>query len=167
MRFIPDIVIVVFAYLVSTSAMASGLIDGFRSFRWGSEPTSSMFKTDKNANMQGYQAQDEDKTVLGFQADFISYYYYGGGLCRVEISWWPQPVGKLNQLQSSLEKHWGKPAKLDLGTGTRNMEWISSSGITSGHFLAMDDTKNTSQWFITIIVQGRECSKSAIESKGL
>lgn len=148
-------------------AYANGPADGFRSFRWGSEPTGSMYKTESKANMQGFMAYDEDKNVLGIQADFITYYYYGGGLCRVEVAWWPRPTSTLNHLQASLEKHWGKPAKSVGSSGTRIIEWLSDTGATSGSLLAMDDANNRDLWHITILIQGRECSKSAIEGSGL
>jgi hypothetical protein len=74
-----------------------------------------MYKTDQKANMQGYQARDEDKNVLGYQADFITYYYFGGGLCRVEVAWWLQEIETLKKIQVGLEKYWGKPVKSDEG----------------------------------------------------
>lgn len=153
--------------LMCACAYAKGPTDGFRSFRWGSEPTSSMFKTEQKANMQGYMAHNEEKNVLGVQADFITYYYFGGGLCRVEVAWWPRDTSMLNQLQATLEKQWGKPVKSDGSIGTRIYEWLSDSGATSGSLLAIDDAKNKNLWHITILIQGRECSKSAIEGSGL
>lgn len=126
-----------------------------------------MYKVEPKANMQGYMARDEDKNVLGVQADFITYYYLGGGLCRVEVAWWPRDVSMLNQIQAGLEKHWGTKAKSDSGSGTRIVEWQSDSGSTVGSLLAIDDSKNNNLWHITILIQGRECSKSAIEGSGL
>lgn len=152
---------------ICASVYAKGPTDGFRSFRWGSEPTNSMYKTERKANMQGYMARDEDKNVLGVQADFITYYYFGNGLCRVEIAWWPRDLSMLNQIQTRLEGYWGKQVKSDGSSGTRIIEWISDSGMTSSSLLAMDDAKNKSLWHITILIQGRECSRSAIEGSGL
>jgi hypothetical protein len=167
MRIFLGLLIVLLSISSSSQIYAAGMTDGFRSFRWGSEPTSSMYKTDNKANMQGYMAHDEDKNVLGVQADFITYYYFGGGLCRVEIAWWPRKITMFNQIQAGLEKHWGKPSESDGSGGTKIIRWVSESGITSGSLLAMDDAKNNSLWHITIIIQGCECSKSAIDGSGL
>lgn len=167
MRLFPQLTLLCVGFLVNSAIYAAGLNDGFRSFRWGSEPTTSMFKTEPKANMQGFMAQDEDKNVLGIKADFITYYYFGGGLCRVEIEWWPREISVLNHIQTSLEKNWGNPVKSDGSSGTRTIEWLSESKITSGSLLAMDDAPNKNLWYITIILQGRQCSKSAIEGSGL
>lgn len=163
----PRLLAAFLALAVTTTTLAAGPPDGFRSFPWGSGPTSSMLKITPKANMQGYLSPNEDKNVLGLQADSITYYYFGGGLCRVEIAWWPLEVTALNSIQTNLEKYWGKPISKDSSSGTRIIKWLSESGATSSSLLAMDNSENVRRWYTTIIIQGRECSKSAIEGSGL
>ncbi len=138
--------------LFSGQIMAEGLSDGFRGLRWGSEPLSTMYKSDKKANMQGYMRQQEDLSILGAKASDIYYYYYGGGLCRIEVSWWPQSPETLNTVMVSLEKTWGQPLKKLDGNGLYDREWLSSTGITNGIFIAQEDVRTPKDdWFINII----------------
>jgi hypothetical protein len=162
------VAILIFAFLPSARVFAQGMSDGFRGFKWGSEPTSTMFRTERKANMQGYMMRNDDLNVLGAKANDINYFYYGNGLCRVEISWWPQERTTLDLVKKRLDNAWAKPAKSEEGRGLYNLEWVSATGITSGHFLALEDVRTPQEdWLITIIIQGRQCSRSAIEGGGL
>lgn len=155
-------------FVAVSPVAAEGLSDGFRGLRWGSEPLKGMVEVQEKANMQGYVRLDEDLMVLKRQAFMISYYYYGGGLCRVEVGWAFQEQNALDQILGGLKSAWGKPATEKILQGLYNVEWISKSGITSGTFLAIDDTRTPKDdYLITLIVEGRECAGSAKERRGL
>ena len=154
--------------LLSAATFAAGPNDGFRGLRWGSEPTSTMQKVDRKANMDRYVIQNDDKRVVGTEAASIHYLFYGGGLCRIEVKWWPQANNTYSRIRAGLTEVWGPPTKADESARLHMLEWISSNERTGGQLLAMEDAKTPElDWWLTLIIQERACSKSAIEGKGL
>lgn len=143
---------------------------GFRKFRWGDEPAHAMRPLDTKAGMEVFYLPGDSDRVGGVDKAMISYLFYQGRLCRVEVRWRKLlDHTELYGLTATLSNTWGpadEAPKLD--PAIPFYKWFAADKRTEAILSGIDSIKTPEpDYLMTLIIQEQACSAEAINGPGL